>query len=79
MFDARNRLSHEVAREVREHYPAKVFQSVIPRNVRLSESPSHGLSVLEYEAKSSGAESYRKLAAELLAPKRWPEGDHKAS
>ena len=73
MFDARNRLSHEVTREVREHYPNKVFESVIPRNVRLSESPSHGLSVLEYEAKSSGAESYRKLAAELLAPKRWPQ------
>ncbi len=70
MFDARNRLSHEVAREVREHYPGKVFQSVIPRNVRLSESPSHGLSVLEYEAKSSGAESYRQLAAELLASNR---------
>jgi len=75
MFDARNRLSHEVTREVREHFPNKVFESVIPRNVRLSESPSHGLSVLEYEAKSSGAESYRKLAAELLAPKRWPQPD----
>ena len=67
MFDARNRLSHEIAREVEKHFPDKVFQSVIPRNVRLSESPSHGLSVLEYDPKSAGAEAYRSLASELLA------------
>jgi chromosome partitioning protein len=67
MFDSRNRLSHEIAREVRQHFPDKVFKSIIPRNVRLSESPSHGLSVLEYEAKSAGAEGYRELAAEILA------------
>ncbi len=67
MFDARNRLSHDVAREVHKHFPHKVFKAVIPRNVRLSESPSHGLSVLEYEAKSAGAEGYRALAQEVLA------------
>jgi len=67
MFDSRNRLCHEIAREVREHFTDKVFKSVIPRNVRLSESPSHGLSVLEYEAKSAGAEGYRDLAAEIVA------------
>jgi chromosome partitioning protein len=67
MFDTRNRLSHEVAREVREHFPDKVFDAVIPRTVRLSESPSHGLSILEYESKSSGAEGYRRLAHEILA------------
>jgi chromosome partitioning protein len=67
MFDARNRLSHEIAREVANHLPADVFQAVIPRNVRLSESPSHGLSVLEYDPKSAGAEAYRGLATELLA------------
>jgi chromosome partitioning protein len=67
MFDSRNRLSHEIAREVREHFGEKVFKSIIPRNVRLSESPSHGLSVLEYEAKSAGAEGYRELATEMLA------------
>ena len=66
MFDGRNRLSHEVAREVREHFGAQVFNSVIPRNVRLSESPSHGLSVLEYDSKSAGAHSYRALAQELV-------------
>jgi chromosome partitioning protein len=78
MFDSRNRLSREVESQVRgsAHFAGKVFTGVIPRNVRLSESPSYGLSVLEYEAKSSGAESYRRLAAELLAPKRWPQQEH---
>ncbi len=66
MFDGRNRLSHEVAREVREHFGAEVFGSVIPRSVRLSESPSYGLSVLEYDSKSAGAHSYRALAQELV-------------
>ncbi|MBF6560891.1 MAG: ParA family protein [Candidatus Binataceae bacterium] len=67
MFDGRNRLSHEIAREVQKHFPEKVFQSVIPRNVRLSESPSHGLAVLEYDPRSAGAEAYRNLVAELIA------------
>jgi len=67
MFDSRNRLSHEVLREVREHFPDRIFDTVIPRAVRLSESPSHSLSILEYEAKSTGAERYRQLAAEILA------------
>jgi chromosome partitioning protein len=66
MFDARNRLSHEIAHEVQKHFPEKVFESMIPRSVRLSESPSHGLSVLEYDPKSSGAEAYRALADEIL-------------
>jgi chromosome partitioning protein len=65
MFDARNRLSHEIARDVNHHFPDKLFQSVIPRNVRLSESPSHGLSVIEYDAKSAGAEAYLALAEEV--------------
>jgi chromosome partitioning protein len=65
MFDARNRLSHEIARDVNHHFPDKLFQSVIPRNVRLSESPSHGLSVIEYDSKSAGAEAYRALAEEV--------------
>jgi chromosome partitioning protein len=65
MFDSRNRLSHEIARDVNRHFPDQLFQSVIPRNVRLSESPSHGLSVIEYDSKSAGAEAYRALAAEV--------------
>jgi chromosome partitioning protein len=67
MFDSRNRLSHEISDEVRKHFPEKVFRSVIPRSVRMSESPSHGLSVLEYGPKSAGAEGYRALAAEIVA------------
>ena len=66
MFDARNRLSFEIAEEIQKHFPEKIFKSVIPRSVRLSESPSHGLSVLEYESKSSGAAAYRALAAEII-------------
>jgi chromosome partitioning protein len=66
MFDPRNRLSHEISLEVNKHFAERVFQSVIPRNVRISESPSHGLAVLEYDPKSVGAEAYRLLALELL-------------
>ena len=66
MFDPRNRLSHEISLEVNKHFPDRVFQSVIPRNVRISESPSHGLAVIEYDPKSVGAEAYRLLALELL-------------
>jgi chromosome partitioning protein len=66
MFDSRNRLSHEISDEVRRHFAEKVFRSVIPRSVRLSESPSHGLSVLEYESKSAGAMGYRALAEEIV-------------
>jgi chromosome partitioning protein len=66
MFDSRNRLSHDIARDVGSHFPDQLFQNVIPRNVRLSESPSHGLSVIEYDNKSAGAEAYRALAEELV-------------
>jgi len=66
MFDPRNRLSHEISLEVNKYFPQRVFQSVIPRNVRISESPSHGLAVMEYDPKSVGAEAYRLLALELL-------------
>ncbi len=74
MFDSRNRLSHEISAEVRKHFPEKVFRSVIPRSVRLSESPSHGLSVLEYESKSAGAEGYRALAAEIITREQESSG-----
>ena len=66
MFDSRNRLSHEISLEVNKHFPDRVFQTVIPRNVRISESPSHGLAVIEHDPKSVGAEAYRLLASELL-------------
>jgi chromosome partitioning protein len=66
MFDSRNRLSHEISLEVNKHFPERVFQTVVPRNVRISESPSHGLAVIEHDPKSVGAEAYRLLAIELL-------------
>lgn len=67
MFDIRNNLSHQVAQEVRAHFKDKVFRTVIPRNVRLSEAPSHGKPVLLYDIHSKGAESYLQLAQELIA------------
>jgi len=65
MFDTRNNLSHQVMSEIRTHFGDKVFNSVIPRNVRLSEAPSHGRTILEYDSKSVGSTRYRELAAEL--------------
>jgi chromosome partitioning protein len=68
MFDPRNNLSHQVADEVKRHFKDKVFQSVIPRNVRLSESPSHGKPALLYDIRSTGAQSYLRMARELICP-----------
>jgi chromosome partitioning protein len=65
MFDARNNLSHQVVQEIQEHFAEKVFKSIIPRNVRLSEAPSHGQSILNYDPKSIGARKYQELAVEL--------------
>jgi chromosome partitioning protein len=66
MADVRNRLSHQVQQEVRSHFGERVFETVIPRNVRLSEAPSHGKPVLLYDIQSKGAISYLKLAEEIL-------------
>ena len=66
MFDARNNLSHQVADEVRNHFKDKVFKTIIPRNIRLSEAPSHGKPVLLYDIHSKGAESYLSLAKEIM-------------
>ncbi|HUH66896.1 MAG TPA: AAA family ATPase [Syntrophales bacterium] len=66
MFDTRNSLSHRVSEDVRRHLGNKVFETVIPRNVRLSESPSHGLPIILYDIKSKGALSYMELAREIL-------------
>ncbi len=66
MFDRRNSLSHQVATEVRQHFPTKVFAAQVPRNVRIGESPSYGLPVLLYDPASRGAKSYVQLADELL-------------
>jgi chromosome partitioning protein len=66
MYDVRNNLSTQVAREAREHFGEGVFRTVIPRNVRLSEAPSHGRPALLYDINSRGAMSYLQLAEELL-------------
>jgi len=66
MYDARNNLAHEVENEIRNHLGEKVFRTVIPRNVRLSEAPSHGKPVLLYDVKSKGSQSYLELAQEFL-------------
>src|SRR5690606_3730052 len=65
MFDTRNNLSHQVVSEIQNHYADKVFKAIIPRNVRLSEAPSHGQSILKYDTKSVGAKKYLELAQEL--------------
>jgi chromosome partitioning protein len=69
MFDTRNTICHQVAEQAREHFGDKVFRTVIPRNVRLSESPSFGLPILLYDPGSRGAQSYLELAHELLERK----------
>jgi chromosome partitioning protein len=66
MYDNRLRLSNQVYEEVKRHFGDLVFNTVIARNVRLSEAPSHGLSVLDYDASSKGAKNYEALANELL-------------
>lgn len=66
MYDERTNLGQQVTREVREFFKEKVFQTVIPRNVRLGEAPSHGLPVVLYDAKSRGAAAYTALAREFL-------------
>ncbi len=66
MFDGRNNLSHQVSEEIRRHFSDQVFKTVIPRNVRLSESPSHGLPVLLYDITSRGSVAYLELAREII-------------
>ncbi|HEV2954043.1 MAG TPA: ParA family protein [Candidatus Dormibacteraeota bacterium] len=66
-FDARTTLSWDVLAEVRRAYPDQVFKTLIPRNVRVSEAPSHGLSVLQYDSACRGSQAYRQLAEEVLA------------
>jgi chromosome partitioning protein len=66
MYDTRNLLSRRVSEDVRSNFGELVFQTVIPRNVRLSESPSHGLPIILYDIRSRGAISYMELAKEIL-------------
>ena len=76
LFDARNSLSHRVEQEVRRHFGEKVFQTIVPRNVRLSEAPSFGKIIFQYEPHCLGAMAYEQLAGEL---QRRISGQEKAS
>ena len=67
MFDGRTNFSTQVAQEVRRHFPGKVFTTVIPRNIRLAEAPSHGLPVTVYDKYSRGARAYKEMAEEIKA------------
>ncbi len=66
MYDARNRLCSDVSKQLLEHFNSKVYRTVIPRNVRLAEAPSHGLPALQYDKSSPGAAAYMVLASELI-------------
>ena len=66
MYDSRLRLSNQVVEEVQKHFSDMVFQTIIQRNVRLSEAPSYGESIINYDAASKGAENYLSLAKEII-------------
>ncbi len=66
MFDARTNLSQQVVDSVKQYLKEKVYETVIPRNVRLAEAPSHGMPIIEYDPRSTGAEAYRRLADEVI-------------
>jgi chromosome partitioning protein len=66
MFDGRTNLGIQVVEEVKKYFRGKVYTSIIPRNIRLAEAPSHGMPVIYYDGKSKGAEAYRNLAEEFL-------------
>lgn len=70
MYDRRNKLTHQVAAEIQEHFGDQVFSTVIPRNVRLSESPSHGKTIIEYDKNCPGAKAFVKLGNEFLKRNR---------
>ncbi len=70
MFDTRNKLSHQVSDEISRHFGDQVFKTIIPRNVRLSECPSHGQTIIQYDKRSTGAKAYTALATEFLKKQR---------
>ena len=70
MFDRRNNLSDQVAEDVRAHFGDRVYRTVIPRNVRISEAPSHGKPALLYDHKCAGSQAYMRLASEVIQRER---------
>lgn len=75
MFDKRNKLTHQVAAEVKKYFKDQIYQTYIPRNVRLSECPSHGQNIFDYDIKSTGAVSYSALAKEFLKRQKVKKGN----
>ena len=69
MYDARTNLSLQVVDNVKGNLNTTIYQTIIPRNIRLAEAPSHGMPITEYDPKSAGAESYRQLAQEVIGRK----------
>jgi len=65
MYDGRNKLSHEVSEQINKHFDTQVYETIVPRNVRLAEAPSHGMSALKYDRLCQGAIAYLALAAEI--------------
>jgi chromosome partitioning protein len=74
MYDKRNRLSRQVVREMRDHFPGRVFDSVVPRSVRLAEAPSFGKSILQFDSFSKGARAYKNLAREIIEMEKESRG-----
>jgi len=66
MYDNRTRLASDVATEVREHFGSLVFETVVPRSVRLAEAPSHGVPITRYDSRSAGADAYYRVALEVV-------------
>jgi chromosome partitioning protein len=66
MYDKRTKLSEEILHQLYQYFPNRIFRSVIPRNVRLTEAPSFGKTILEYDPKSKGAKAYERLAREII-------------
>jgi chromosome partitioning protein len=66
MYDSRTKLSENVVSDVKEFFEDTAFKTVVPRNVRLSEAPSHGQTIFQYDDKSTGARAYKKLAGEFV-------------
>jgi chromosome partitioning protein len=67
LYDRRNRLARQVVREMRQHFPGHVFESIIPRSIRLAEAPSFGQSITMFDNFNKGAKAYRSLAKEIIA------------
>lgn len=79
MYDGRNRLALDVSAQLLQHFPGRVYRTVIPRNVRLAEAPSHGLPIIQYDERSQGAVAYLTLAGEMLRRVDEAEVDTKKS